>query len=268
MRARQHLIAILVAGIAWLGALPAAANIVERSFLFHFDATPHRPETIGLPDMQVMRFKKLVLWVHAPDAGKPTVLYFHGNAGNLASRRDRFRAIIDRGYGVVAMAYPGSTGSKGRQDGRYIQGLANALLASMSSITGAGDVVIYGESLGTGVAIQAAASARGDGPAGVVLEAPYTSIHDLARSHVPKIANAVAQIPDPWPSQRYVSALTMPLLVMHGGADAVIPYAMGATIFAAAPSADKTFVNPSGGGHDDLWGHGGKAALFRFLEKF
>ncbi|MGH1367599.1 MAG: alpha/beta hydrolase [Maritimibacter sp.] len=259
---------VLVICLTMLIAFPAGANIVERSFLFHFDRTPHRPENIGLPEMQVMNFQRLVLWVHKPEAGKPSVLYFHGNAGNLASRRDRFRAFIDKGYGVVAMAYPGSTGSKGRQDGRVIQQLANSLMATMGRIVGDSPVVVYGESLGTGVAIQAVASAQSAPPAGVVLEAPYTSIHDLARTYVPKIANAVTKIPDPWPSEQYVGALTMPLLVMHGTADAVIPYAMGEAMFTAAPSNDKRFVNPRGGAHDNLWGLGGKAALFEFLAKF
>lgn len=247
-------------------AAPALGNIVERNFLFHFDPTEHKPAKIGLPEVSAVKFEGLTLWVKLPDPGKPVVLYFHGNAGNLASRRERFRALIDAGYGLVAMAYPGSTGSKGRQDGRYIQTMAHALYIVLPNLIGEAPVVVYGESLGTGVAVQVVARAN-PRPAGVVLEAPYTSIHNLADVYVPKIAKAVRRIPDPWPSEAYVSGLTPPLLVMHGGRDKVIPQSMGRAIYNAAPSTEKELFAPEKGQHENLWPIGGKARLMAFLKK-
>ena len=105
--------------------------------------------------------------------GQPTLLYFHGNAGSLAFRSERIRHYQARGRGVFMMSYRGYSGSTGSPS--ESANVADALLAYTFLVdagVAARDIILYGESLGTGVAVQVAAQKP---VAGVVLDAPYTS---------------------------------------------------------------------------------------------
>lgn len=99
----------------------------EAILLYHFDNTQVSPADAGEPRLgEVTREGGTILWVAPPKPGKATVLYFHGNAGNLANRTGRFTAFLNRGgFGVVAMAYPpGSSGSSGSQRAAQFELLA------------------------------------------------------------------------------------------------------------------------------------------------
>lgn len=101
----------------FLGVLTSGFTFAERFVIYAFDPRMVDPASIGLA-MKAKEIKnpegdKLVIW-HAPaKPGRPTILYLHGNAGNLANRHQRFKIILSRGYGLIAPAYPGSSGSAG-----------------------------------------------------------------------------------------------------------------------------------------------------------
>ena len=165
----------------------------ERMMVYPFDTTQISPANAGVPKMREVLFESggetLVLWVAKPKAGKATILYFHGNAGNLANRAPRFQTFLDRGFGVVAMAYRGSSGSTGTPSQQDIIKDAVNVYMSMPQLAGDSAVIFYGESLGTGVAVLSAGSKAmsGNMPDAIVLESPYTSITDVARHAYPQL---------------------------------------------------------------------------------
>ncbi len=246
----------------------------ERMMLYPFDATQISPATAGVSKMHEVLFETggetLVLWVAKPKADKPTILYFHGNAGNLANRAPRFQTFTKRGFGVVAMAYRGSSGSTGTPSQQDIITDAVNVYMSMPQLVGDGTVIFYGESLGTGVAVLSASSktVSQHTPAAIVLEAPYTSITDVARHAYPQLGSAVNVLQDKWPTKDWIGGLDIPLLVLHGAKDALIPIEMGRDVFELSPATDKVFHAVKGAGHNNVWQPQAQAALLRFLSRF
>jgi fermentation-respiration switch protein FrsA (DUF1100 family) len=246
----------------------------EQSMVYPLDPTEVSPANAAVPQMQAVRFasgkETLVLWVAKPKAGKPVILYFHGNAGNLANRAHRFAAFEKRGFGVVAMAYRGSSGSTGKPKQKAILKDAINVYQALPDLVGKAPVILYGESLGTGVAVLMADSPElaSTPPAAMVLEAPYTSIPDVTRRIYPKLKPLLFLMKNRWPSLRHIRNLDIPLLILHGTNDPLIPIEMGREIFDASPVSDKTFFAVQGAGHNDVWQTDAKVALYGFLNRF
>ena len=126
--------------------------------------------------------EKVIVWHVPARPGHPVVLYFHGNGDFLAGFFGRFRDIIADGTGVVALSYRGYAGSSGRPSEQGLLRDAAAAYAFTTARYGADKIVVWGFSLGTGVAVALAA----EQPVGkLILEAPYTSIADVAASAFP-----------------------------------------------------------------------------------
>ena len=234
----------------------------EMKAVYPFDATYSTPEAAGAPRMMETSFptadgETLVTWRAEATPGQPTVVYFSGNAGGLKERSGRFRSLIDEGFGVVALAYRGSSGSTGQPNEAALIGDARALVASLDAMP----LVIYGESLGTAVAIRLAAEGMGER---IVLEAPFTSIPDLILAQHPSEA-LDHLITQRWESHLYIADVTQPLLVVHGDRDHLVPISMGEEIFGTAGSKDKRFLRIADKGHNGLWTDEVQAALFAFL---
>ncbi|UYV38999.1 alpha/beta fold hydrolase [Rhodobacteraceae bacterium D3-12] len=247
-----------------------AFDRIERELVYPFDPTEVSPRDIGL-SMRAERFEsggqQLVVWVAQPSQGKPVILYFHGNAGNLAARAGRFQRFMARGYGVVAPAYRGSSGSSGQPNEAALSFDAGRILQRIGQFTGDAPVVIYGESLGTGVTLTAVDRA-GVQPAAVVLEAPFTSVRAVALNAYPQLAPVIERMKSKWDSLSRVKRLTAPLLVLHGTDDSLIPIAQGRQIHAAARASHKQFREVKGGHHTDLWRSDVLPDLWRFIDRF
>jgi fermentation-respiration switch protein FrsA (DUF1100 family) len=204
----------------------------------------------------------LVGWYGRAAPGRPTVLYFHGNAGNLASRSERVRKYIARGYGIFMPSYRSYSGSTGSPTERA--NVADAKLA-YEALRKDGiapdDIILYGESLGSGVAVQVAAEKR---VGGIVLDAPYTSIVDVAAGAYPFLPVRPFMI-DRYDTMRYLRDVKAPLLVVHGEDDEVIPVTMGRAVYAAA-NGPKEIVTFPGAGHSDHHLHGSAEEIFRWIE--
>lgn len=264
----MQLIVTLLAGLcaAYL-VVGVGAFILQRHLMYFPDAQRVSPASFNLPGVTERIIDapdgaRLISWFARPAPGKPTILYFHGNAGNLASRSERVRRFVARGYGVLFLSYRGYGGSAGRPSERA--NVADAKLAYDALIKDGiapDDIIVYGESLGSGVAVQVAAEKE---VGGLVLDAPYTSIVDVAALEYPYLPVRPFML-DRYDTMRYLPRVKAPLLVLHGEKDTVIPVAMGKAVYAAA-NAPKEIVTFPGAGHSDHHLHGSYDELFRWVD--
>lgn len=259
------LIAVLgVAGyLAMLGMLYAR----QRELLYPRDPAKADIATAGLVAAEEATIatadgERLIAWIVPPRADKPVLLYFHGNAGNLAraGRVGRFRALTEDGTGLFAVSYRGYGGSTGSPSEEGLLQDARAAYGAAADRFGTGRLVGYGESLGTGVLLKLAAEVP---LKAVVLEAPYLSIAAVAQERYP-YAPVGSFMKDQFHSDEVVGRLKTPLLVMHGERDKVIPFAQGRALYELA-NAPKRFLRFPYGGHEDLPQYGSLAEVRRFL---
>ena len=197
-------------------------------------------EVIPTPDGE-----QLVAWWAPPQPGKPVILYFHGNGGNLASRAGRMQLFQQAGFGALMLADRGYSGSTGTPSETAL--VADAMLAFDRLVTRgvpAGRIVVFGESLGTGLAVQVAA---GRAAGGLILDSPYTSLVDVAAGRLPWIPVRWL-MSDRFDSFSAIGTVRAPLLVIHGDQDEVVPYELGARLFAAANEPKRMLTLP-GAGH-------------------
>ncbi|WP_420568186.1 alpha/beta hydrolase [Thalassovita sp.] len=258
---------VLLAGIVL--AVAAAASQAERFLFYPFDPRHVSPQDAGLSGVTETRLstpdgETLIVWSAPPKGGMPVILYFHGNAGNLAVRAARFQRMMDQGFGLIAPAYRGSSGSTGTPSEETL--IADAkLVAAHPGWPKSDKRAIYGESLGTAVAI--ALLAQGGNADALLLEAPLTSIQAMAQTHYPSLAPLTDKLRNQWPSLSRAQHLKLPMMIIHGTEDTLIPIEMGRQIHAAAPSKDKSFLAVKGAGHTDLWRNWTMTRMWRFLAR-
>ena len=210
---------------------------------------PHRPgvqvvKLLSEPDLELAH---LCQPPRAPDG--PVVVVFHGNAGHAGNRVRKFRPLLDAGFGVFFAEYRGYGGNPGRPDEAGLTADARAVMAHFQSEgVDPRRIVLYGESLGTGVAIKMAAEHP---VAGVVLEAPYTSIAEVAQAQY-WFLPVRSLVPDNWDVEARIGQVSAPLLVVHGEADRVIPVRFGKRVFELA-SEPKAALFHARAGHNDLF---------------
>src|SRR6202158_5061961 len=173
---------ILIFLLFGYGAMVALAYFAQRALMYFPDRTRTPPALADFPEAQEVVIEtadgeKLIAWYVAAAEGRPVVLYFHGNGGALVHRIHRFRGLIANGNGLVALSYRGYGGSSGSPTEEGLLADAAAAYAFAAARYPAQRIAVFGESLGTGVAIWLAARSP---VARVVLQAPYTSIVDLA----------------------------------------------------------------------------------------
>ncbi|WJR77529.1 alpha/beta hydrolase [Bradyrhizobium sp. NP1] len=204
--------------------------------------------------------EKVIVWHVPAKPGHPVILYFHGNGDFLAGFFGRFRTLIADGTGIVALSFRGYAGSSGDPGERGLLLDAEAAYAFASARYDSTRIVVWGFSLGTGVAVAVAAEHP---VARLILEAPYTSTVDVAASMFPIVPVSLL-MRDQFHSDRRIGRVTAPLLIMHGTADPAIPFRFGERLFALA-NEPKQFVRFEGGGHEDLGNYGAIEVVRRFI---
>lgn len=256
---------LLIAAVLAYGGLLALMYVFQRSLQYFPDPTRTPPAQAGLPQAQEIELKTsdgetVIVWHVPPRGERPVVLYFHGNGGALNLRVDRFSWLTAAGYGLVALSYRGYGGSSGTPTETGLIRDAHAAYDFAAARYPAHRLVAFGESLGTGVAVALAA----ERPLGaLILDAPFTSAADVGAAVYP-FAPVRWLMKDPFRSDLRISRVHVPLLVIHGEADAVVPIKFGERLFALA-NEPKRFVRFPGGNHGDLDDHGAADVVKSFL---
>ena len=185
------------------------------------------PAAAGLFDAQEIVLdtadgEKVIVWYVPPKPGKPLVLYFHGNGGSLRYRADRFRALAERWH-RPRCAELSRLRRLDRQPvrGGFDRRRAKQPMRLPPRAMPPQRIVVFGESLGSGVAVALAATHR---IGGLVLEAPFTSAADIGAAAYWFLPVRLL-MKDPFRSDQRIGKVTAPLLVLHGARDGVVPIA-------------------------------------------
>jgi uncharacterized protein len=247
------------------GGFVALMYAAQRSLMYHPERQRTLPAAAGLPAAQEVTLdtadgEKVIAWTMPPKNGRPLILYFHGNAGALRNRVDRFRALTADGTGLVALSYRGYGGSTGSPSEAGLIADAEAAYRFALTQAPAERIVVIGESLGTGVAVALAATHK---IGRLVLESPFASAVDVGAS-VYWYLPVRLLMKDTFASDRRIGKVAAPLLILHGTRDAVVPIAQGERLFALA-NEPKRFVRFADGGHVNLDQYGAIAAVQAFI---
>jgi len=267
---RRWAIRLVITTFVAYGVALAVLFALQRQLLFPAGTEPPSLERAGL--VGIMEPVKIVTadgltllsWYRRPPLhDTPLILFFHGNAGTIENRAAMAKTYIDAGFGLLLLEYRGYGGNPGSpsEAGLYADGRA-ALAFAVAQGVAPGHIVLYAESLGTGVAVQMAVEQR---VAALVLEAPYTSVADVAQNDFPLFPVQLL-VRDRFDSMEKIGRVGVPLLMVHGERDQTIPVRFGRALFAAASEPKEAKWLP-GAGHNDIAQFGADAAALDFLKR-
>lgn len=247
--------------------LCTAITLEQRALMYFPDRSVFEPAAWGLSELQPLRTVTsdgltITSWHRAPhDPAKPTIMFMQGNAGHAGHRNHKILPWLQAGYGLVVAGYRGYGDNPGSPTEQGLYRDARSVLEAMKQrgVTGP-SLVLYGESLGTGVAVQMAAEYPA---AGLILESPYSSTVDVGAWRYPFLPVRYL-IWDRYESADKIAHIHTPLLIVHGEADRVVPVQFGKKLFAAANEPKQSMFMP-GLGHNTIYGDEIRDAILRFL---
>lgn len=262
-----------------LASLPAAAVLIyillltalflrQRQILFRPDRSRPVPSLAGVDAVEQIAVPtadglELDSWWLPPAHGAPVVLYLQGNAGHIGHRGERLRRFAAQGWGALLLGYRGYGGNPGAPSEAGLLADANAALAELARRGIAPTrLVLWGESLGSGVAVAAAA---GREIGALVLETPFTSITALAKRRYPYVP-VERLLKDRFDSLGRIGAVRCPILIATAGQDRVVPPDMGIRLREAA-AAPAELWHAAAAGHSDLAAFGLVEAAAEFLRR-
>jgi fermentation-respiration switch protein FrsA (DUF1100 family) len=260
----------------WLLGVPLIAYLMVLGYLYVFQRQllyfpdRSRPQLGLLGELGVREVSlttadglSLLSWYLPPREDRPVIVYFHGNGGNIGGRGYRLERFAREGYGVLMAEYRGYGGNPGAPTEAGLFDDARAGLDSLQHRgIAANRLVLYGESLGTGVAVHIAATQP---VGGLILESPYTSVAAVAQYHYPFVPAALL-IRDRFDSLSRIGEVRAPILILRGGQDTIVPERFSRALFDAAPEPKEIWVAPAAG-HEDLAQFGALDRVVSFIER-
>ncbi len=248
--------------------------IFEKQLIYFPAATVDvTPKALGLPFEEILIDVESGVRIHgwlikaAGEPGVTTVLFSHGNAGNIADRLDRVLRLRDLGADFLLYDYRGYGQSTGEPDeeGTYRDGRAAYDYLAKDRRIDPSRIVLMGESLGCAISVQLAMERKA---AGLILEAPFASVPHMAAAIYPFLPVG-RFVRTRYDNLAKISQLRMPLLVVQGVMDEVIPFEQGRMVFNAAPEP-KRFLAIEGAHHNDVYlvgGEGYRRAISEFINR-
>lgn len=261
---------LLALALAFLGLI-AMLIFAQRSFMYF-------PHIVGIPDIAhapwMNEFKvttsdglTLKAWFVPPRKNKPTIIFFHGNGSNV-EMTSTYKApyLINAGYGILAAEYRGYSGNPGKptEEGLYKDARAQIDWLAKEHNIKEDDRIIYGESIGSGVAVQMATEYNAKA---LILDVPFSSALDIAKAQFFFVPFLSKLMKDKYMNHEKIGKVYMPVLIGIGGRDHVVPMRFGKKLFKAAnePKILKIYDNAS---HMGLYEYGFHKDAIDFIEEF
>ena len=254
---RQVLRLLIFAAVAFLALKLLVRWLEPRMAFFPFTGVQETPAALGVPytDHQIRTAdgETLHAWWFKHADPRAQILYWHGNGGNLSLWMPVFVDLHKRGFDVLAVDYRGYGASTGKPSERGVYADGEAAVEYFAAKLQRKDAptIYWGRSLGCAVASYTAVK---NPPSGLVLESPFPDVAFLFTN------NPVMRFLSLFSSYRFATAEHLqrysgPLLVLHGDADSIIPFAAGQQVFDGAPTKAKTFAVLPGADHNDVYGN-------------
>lgn len=240
-------------------AIMLAMFLLQRKLMYHPVKMIHPPEHYGLTQAEILHLNtrdnlRLHAWHIKPKQGFPLIIYFHGNAGHIGDRAEKLRHFHEAGFGILAVSYRGFGHSHGTptEKGLYEDAHATIHYAQFELGYNPSHILLYGESLGSGIATHTAKvlADQNTPAAGLILEAPYTSVAGRSQEMYPFIP-ARHLVRDKYHSIDKIAHIKCPLLLFHGEQDVVIPIHHGKALLEKA-LGEKRGEFFAGVGHTDF----------------
>jgi hypothetical protein len=230
----MNILAVLIGGYA---VILGAVFVMQRSLLYPAgeevpDAALAAAAGIQIVTTETSDALQLTHWYQPPaESNGPVLVVFHGNAGHVGDRVPKLDELTRAGFGLLLAGYRGYGGNPGRPNEEALSADARLLLDWLAGQGVAPErTVLYGESLGTGIAVKMATERPA---AAVILEAPFTTVAEVAQMHYWYLP-ARWLVLDRWDSRSRIARINAPLLLIHGMRDRTTPVRFGQGLFAAA----------------------------------
>jgi len=265
---------VLLAGGVVILLLVAALGVFQRRLIYMPMGRPGTPGAAGLPSAREVSYttedgEPLAGWFLPADGPRPApaVLFLPGNAGNRSYRAPLAAALADAGLAVLLVDYRGYAGNPGAPSEQGLAADARAALSYLQALpeVDPDGIVVFGESLGTGVAVTLAAERPA---AALILRSPFSSLTSVARLHYPLLP-VQAMLWDRFDSMDRIARVSCPVLVLAGERDRIIPVEESRRLFEAAAEPKRFVLIPDAGHNDMVLLAGPKVldAIRRFLEE-
>ena len=225
----------------------------QRNLLYHPSVNNYLKNQVVNEPTEIEKVKittedkiELLGWFYNKNINKfKTILFFHGNAGSLENRTYKLNHFKDLKVNFLIIAWRGFSGNKGQPNeiGLYKDAESAIKWLKMKGINEK-NIILYGESLGTGVAVEVAQNKK---YAGVILESPFTSMVNMGRKYYPFFPVRFL-LKDKFESYKKINKISVPILIMHGEVDKIVPYAMGKKMYELA-NEPKFFYSQEYGDH-------------------
>jgi fermentation-respiration switch protein FrsA (DUF1100 family) len=179
---------------------------------------------------------------------KGVILYFHGNAGDLSRWSTITSYFVEKDYDVMVMDYRTYGKSTGKLSEKALYKDAQMYYDHLLKSYDESDIVLYGRSLGTGLATYLASQ---NNPRQILLETPYYDLFSVAKKRFPFFP-VIHLMSYRFPSHEYIKKVTCPITIFHGTDDYIVPFDSGKRLFDAIGDNEKSFIEIEGGRHNDL----------------
>ena len=203
----------------------------QRSLMYHPSENNYLDENKlnhKIEKIKISSDNELNSWYFEKNKNFKTLLFFHGNAGTLDNRIYKLNDLSKLDLNYLIIAYRGFSGNKGSptEQGLYKDARAAKYWLNLNNISDQ-NIIVYGESLGSAVAIDLAKDHKF---AGIILESPFTSMLKLSRKYYAWLPTGLL-LKDKYETEKKIKNVFSPILILHGRKDKIVPFEMGEILF-------------------------------------
>jgi len=210
--------------------------IFQRNLLYHPKENNYFGDTLTV-EIEKVKINtqdgiELLSWYHNKNLNSyKTILFLHGNAGSLENRIHKINHFKKMNVNFLLISWRGFSGNKGKPTEKGLYEDAKSAVSWLKSKgVNENNIIIYGESLGTGVATEIA---QNKNFAGIILESPFTSMVDAGKNKYPYLPVRLL-LKDKYESNKKIKNIKSPILIMHGKVDNLVPFDMGKKMYELA----------------------------------